>query len=77
MGWINHPETRRYENHLGMLYDRHKQQVHEMTRRGYKHKSPLLSVDYTPEDFTYSYEDYQEDLAILALRQELKDFGKC
>jgi hypothetical protein len=76
IGWVNHPETRRYENHLGMLYDRHEQQVQEMIRRGFKHKSPLLSADYIPEDFTYSDEDYHEDIALLTSRQALKDYGK-
>jgi hypothetical protein len=77
IGWVNHPETKRYENHLGMLHDRHEQQVQEMNRRGYNHKSPLLPVDYTLEDFTYSNEEYQEDITILASRQEIKDYGKC
>jgi hypothetical protein len=76
IGWVNHPETSRYENHLGMLYDRHEQQIQEMNRRGYKHKSQLPHIDYVGEDFTYSNEEYQEDIAILASRQELKDYGK-
>lgn len=77
IGWVNHPETRRYENHLGMLYDRHEQQVKEMNRRGFKHNSPLLPVNYIPEDFAYSDEDYRGDIAILASRQEFIDYGKC
>ena len=73
IGWVNHPETKRYENHLGMLYDRHKQQVNEMNQRGYKHKSQLPPADYIPEDFAYSYKENQEDIAILASRQEISD----
>jgi hypothetical protein len=76
IGWVNHPETRRYENHLGMLYDRHEQQVEEMNKRGYNHNSPLIPVEYTPENFTYTDEDYQEDFTILASRQEIGDYGK-
>lgn len=76
IGWVNHPETRRYEDHLGMLYDRHDQQVKEMTKRGYNHKSPLTTVKYNPENFTYSDNDYQQDIRILASRQEIKDYGK-
>ena len=76
IGWINHPETRRYENHLGMLYDRHEQQVEEMTKRGYKHNSPLIPLEYPTENFTYSDQDYQQDITILASRQEIKDYGK-
>ena len=77
IGWVNHPETRRYEDHLGMLYDRHDQQVKEMTKRGYNHKSPLTTVKYNPENFTYSDNDYQQDVRILASRQEIKDYGKA
>jgi hypothetical protein len=76
IGWVNHPETQRYENHLGMLYDRHDQQVKEMTKRGYNHNSPLTTVKYKPENFTYSDKDYHQDITILASRQEIKDYGK-
>lgn len=72
IGWLNHPETKRYENHLGMLYDRHEQQIKEMTKRGYKHKSPLIPAEYITEKFTYSDEDAQQDITILASRQEIK-----
>jgi hypothetical protein len=41
-GWRNHPETRRFEDRLGALYDRHEAQVTEMNRRGWHgHKTPL------------------------------------
>ena len=74
--WINHPETRRYEDHVGMLYDRHDQQVKEMTKRGYNHKSSLTTIKHNPENFTYSDDDYQQDIRILASRQEIKYYGK-
>ena len=77
VGWVNHPETRRYEDHLGMLYDRHDKQVKEMTKRGYNHKSPLINVKCDLEHFTYSDNDYQQDISILASRQEIKDYGKA
>ena len=76
IGWINHPETRRYEDRLGMLYDRHDQQVKEMTKRGYNHKSSLTTIKHNPENFIYSDDDYQQDIRILASRQEIKDYGK-
>lgn len=76
IGWVNHPETQRYEKHLGMLYDRHDQQVKEMTKRGYNHNSPLTTVKYKPENFTYLDKDYHQDITILASRQEIKDYGK-
>ncbi len=41
-GWRNHPETRRFEERVGALYDRHSAQVAEMVRRGWNgHKTPL------------------------------------
>jgi hypothetical protein len=41
-GWRNNPQTRRFESHLGALFDRHEAQVAEMQRRGwYGHKAPL------------------------------------
>ena len=76
IGLVHHPETRRYEDHLGMLYDRHDQQVKEMTKRGYNHKSPLTTIKHNPENFTYSDDDYRQDIRILASRQEIKYYGK-
>lgn len=76
IGWVNHPETRRYENHLGMLYDRHKQQVKEMIKRGYRHKSPLIPEEFEPENFTYSDEDNHQDITILASRQEIRCYSE-
>ena len=44
-GWRNHPETRRFEDRLGALYDRHEAQVAEMVSRGWTgHKSPLATA---------------------------------
>lgn len=40
-GWSHHPETRRWRDRLPALYQRHEAQVVEMTRRGFRHKSPL------------------------------------
>ncbi len=40
-GYINHPETKRWVGKLAALYKRHEEEVKEMTRRGYKHASPL------------------------------------
>ena len=77
IGWVHHPETRRYEDHLGMLYDRHDQEVKEKTKIRYNHKSPLTTVKYNPEHFAYSGNDYQQDISILASRPEIKDYGKA
>jgi len=40
-GYRHHPETRRWEGRLAALYARHEALVTEMTRRGYRHASPL------------------------------------
>lgn len=40
-GYSRHPETRRWEGKLAALYRRHEALVAEMTRRGYRHGSPL------------------------------------
>lgn len=40
-GYRNHPETIRWKGKLKALYNRHKKQVKEIKKRGFKHKSPL------------------------------------
>lgn len=40
-GYRNHPETKRWEGHLGALRVRHNELVVEMLLRRYKHNSPL------------------------------------
>jgi hypothetical protein len=40
-GYRRHPETRRWEGRLAALFRRHEELVAEMTRRGYRHASPL------------------------------------
>ncbi len=40
-GYSRHPETRRWEGRLSALYQRHAALVEEMSRRGYRHGSPL------------------------------------
>ena len=40
-GYSKHPETLRWKGKLKALYLRHEQQVKEMEKRGFKHKSPL------------------------------------
>jgi hypothetical protein len=48
-GYSRHPETRRWEGKLAALYRRHEALVAEMTRRGYRHGSPLESALATGE----------------------------
>lgn len=40
-GYSRHPETLRWVGKLAALYARHEALVTEMTRRGYKHATPL------------------------------------
>lgn len=40
-GYSQHPETKRWVGKTSALYERHRQLVVEITRRGYTHNSPL------------------------------------
>jgi hypothetical protein len=40
-GYARHPETLRWKGKLRALFARHEALVREMTRRGYRHRSPL------------------------------------
>jgi hypothetical protein len=40
-GYSNHPETIRWCGKLKALYARHEKLTKEISRRGYKHRSPL------------------------------------
>jgi hypothetical protein len=40
-GYSQHPETKRWVGKLNALYSRHEALVKEMTKRGYKHLTPL------------------------------------
>src|SRR5215218_6455145 len=40
-GYANHPETLRWRGRLAALYARHEAEVAELSRRGFRHASPL------------------------------------
>ncbi|HEX7392807.1 MAG TPA: pyrimidine dimer DNA glycosylase/endonuclease V [Thermoplasmata archaeon] len=40
-GYSRHPEVMRWRGRMVALYSRHEEQVREMARRGYSHRSPL------------------------------------
>ena len=40
-GYARHPETLRWRGRLAALYVRHEAEVAEMSRRGFRHASPL------------------------------------
>lgn len=73
VGWINHPQTLRFKEHIGMLIDRHRQQVEEMKARGYHHNSPLIGEEFFKlEEYNYSEEEYERDYAILSSREGVR-----
>ncbi len=39
--YLNHPETRRWNGKLAALFRRHEALVAEISKRGYRHASPL------------------------------------
>ena len=43
-GYRNHPETQRWVGRLCHLAARHEQQVEEIGKRGWNHRSPLLDI---------------------------------
>ncbi|WP_230628980.1 pyrimidine dimer DNA glycosylase/endonuclease V [Methanosarcina barkeri] len=59
--YAHHPETMRWRGKLKALYLRHEALVEEMTRRGYKHHTPLdpaLATGKAVQDeFVDSYEE--------------------
>jgi hypothetical protein len=68
-GYGNHPETLRWKGKLRALYERHEAQVEEMTRRGYRHQSPLDAVLATGEAEQTEYTDTpQKQRALLKER---------
>jgi hypothetical protein len=73
-GYSRHPETLRFKNDpygIRKLEHRHEQQVREMQRRGYNHKSPLpqASRNLIIEPYSYTPEEYSRDHTELMKRQ--------
>jgi hypothetical protein len=64
--YINHPETKRWINRLGLLNLRHNEQVNEMKKRGWNHKSDLDNscIEYGENDKIY-WQTVEEQLKIL------------
>ena len=48
-GYAHHPETLRWRGRLAALYARHDAEVAEMSRRGFRHASPLAAELATGE----------------------------
>ena len=69
-GYANHPETLRWKGKLKALYHRHEAQVKEMTRRGYRHQSPLDAALATGEAKQTEYTDSsQKQMELLKKRR--------
>jgi len=64
--YSNHPETLRFQNRIQQLYKRHSDQAAEMTKRGYRHNSPLPEGK---ENYSCSPQEVERDHAELAKRQ--------
>ena len=56
-GYSNHPETRRWVGRLAALRVRHEALVEEMSRRGYRHASPLPMDGATGDALQRTYID--------------------
>jgi len=48
-GYAHHPETLRWKGKLPALLARHDATAEEMTRRGYRHNSPLTAESITED----------------------------
>lgn len=71
-GYQQHPGVRRFEGEdMGMLRDRHRDQVRAMELRGYRHNSPLLEppVEVPLGVYYFTGEEYERDIQVLKERQ--------
>ncbi|MEA1943970.1 MAG: pyrimidine dimer DNA glycosylase/endonuclease V [Euryarchaeota archaeon] len=67
--YSNHPETLRWKGKLRALYLRHEKLVLEMTKRGYKHHTPLDAKLATGESKQTEFVDsYEKQIQILRER---------
>jgi hypothetical protein len=64
-GYARHPETLRWIGKLPALFQRHEALVEEMTRRGYRHGSPLdpaLAIGSAVQDVYVDSPERQREL---------------
>ncbi|MEW6182738.1 MAG: pyrimidine dimer DNA glycosylase/endonuclease V [Bacillota bacterium] len=65
-GYARHPEVIRWKGRLKALYHRHEELCAELTKRGYKHNSPLDAELASGSGRQTEYVDpYEEQLRIL------------
>jgi hypothetical protein len=65
VGYARHPETLRWRGKLAALHARHEALVAEMTRRGYRHHTPLDQTLATGDAIQTEYVDPPERQALL------------
>ena len=73
-GYSNHPETLRWKGKLAALYDRHEALVEEMTKRGYRHKSPLDPKQASGSRIQDTFIDLPEDQEKILRRKPCECF---
>lgn len=56
-GYARHPETLRWQGKLKALYRRHEWLAAEMSRRGYRHRTPLPMEQATGLEVQEEYKD--------------------
>jgi len=65
-GYSNHPETKRWVGKLNALYSRHEEQVKEIEKRKFKHRSPLEKKYLKGENIQNEFVDsIEEQIRIL------------
>lgn len=62
-GYSRHPEVFRWRKRLGALAARHEEQVREMLRRGYRHRSPLNLAEAAPSQRSLRRPELLESLS--------------
>lgn len=71
--WQNDPEITRWTEHLGALWVRHEEQVHQLKRTRHGHNSPITMSGVTPSDGLFdapaSVLSWPEERALLAAQK--------
>lgn len=78
-GCSRHPEALRWTDHLPALVRRHEEQVAEMYKRGYKHRSPLLSTSgiIGKDSLPTALLSFEEQVAVLLERSRTRETCQC
>jgi len=71
-GYSKHPETIRWDGKLKALYLRHEQQVEEMKKRGFSHKSSLKKKYAVGTNLQNEFVDSIDDQIIILRKKGCK-----